>query len=386
MHATLRVAGSNQFATLDREESRSVLADVSKAFDTICHQKLLIKLQNLHFNHNALCWFSSYFENIKQFVQNNSMSSQILPVVTGVPQGSILGPILFNIYISLMTDGIELETIQYADDTQIFLSGKSRDASEIADECSLALDKLFHWANDNRLAFNSSKTVFLSICTPQLKSKIQLDDLSVTVNGTQINRCDVQKNLGVYFDSTLSFSEHHNKTLRSCYGVLSNLRKMRNFIPSSFRKILIEALVFSKLRYCNIVTYPLNSATQKRYTRIEKACASFVTGKYCHTDDVKKVFGWQNHNQYTEFSILCQIYRLMNFEESPSYLSLELVANSSYDLRRNNSTLLHPGVPGTFQHQASVLFNTLPNEIKNISGRQNFKRFKSTIKKHLTSV
>ena len=365
----------------------SILAmiDFSKAFDTLSHQRLLMKLQDLNCDSNVLHWFQNYLHDRKQFIHLNNLSSGILPVVAGVPQGSILGPILFNIYSLSLTDNIQHSSVQYADDTQIHLHARPKDLSTISKECSTSLNSVHHWAKENDLALNPHKTVFLTISTLRLANSADVNNIQIDVNGTAIKHINECKNLGVIFDQNLNFMKHHISVLRSSYGILSILKRLKKFIPENFKKELVTSLVYSKVHYCNMVTYPLNNSILLKYTRLDKACAAFITGRYSSTNDAKKIFGWKNHNHYTELSILCQAYKCLYFTCSPKYLDIQINPNSVYGLRRNSRTLLQPGIEGTFKSHAASLFNKLPVNISSIAGPQNFNKFRNALVKRMHS-
>ena len=183
-----------------------VFIDLKKAFDTVNHTILIQKLEHYGIHDNALSWFMSYLKDRDQFVSVNSVDSDVNRIICGVPQGSVLGPILFLIYINdLPNISSKLKFFLFADDTNIFHDSDNYFTLERT--MNKELKKLYQWLILNRLSLNISKTNFV-IFSPINKPKA---NVTLLINKHAITEASYVKYLGVLFDSNLSFKHHINE-------------------------------------------------------------------------------------------------------------------------------------------------------------------------------
>ena len=180
--------------------------------------------------------------------------------------------------------------------------------------------------------------------------------------------------LGVHIDNHLSWTEHINRTLSSCYGSLAVLRKLRSLAPFAIRKQLAESLILSKLDYCDVVINPIPEYQTKRLQRVQNACTAFVIGKYARTKDVTSL-GWLPIRERRKLNLLKLIHKALFSENWPNNLRLDLRTVNAYNLRSSVAPQL--SVPGmketdTFQHMAAQSFNSLPDYIRNITEYRRF--------------
>ena len=181
-----------------------VFLDYSKAFDCINHTILLQKLHYYGIRGLALEWFKSYLSDRKQFVYFNNTKSNFRDVTCGVPQGSILGPILFLIYINDIANiSNVLFPILFADDSNVFLAGKN--PNEMIDLMNKELNKLVEWLQANKLSLNVKKTHFMFFCPP--KESLYFSN-TLSILGENIDQVHKTKFLGVMLDSKLSWQAH----------------------------------------------------------------------------------------------------------------------------------------------------------------------------------
>ena len=132
------------------EVTMMILADFSKAFDTICFRNLITKMSKLGFSRDFLIWTLNYVMHRKQFVQIDDTCSEVKNVNFGVPQGSILGPLLFNIYVADLQDNVHVECFQYVDDMTIFDHAKASDLNSCRNTIYQTINKLSAWSNNNK--------------------------------------------------------------------------------------------------------------------------------------------------------------------------------------------------------------------------------------------
>lgn len=231
--------------SLDRNEVFvGISIDFRKAFDTIDFHILLDKLYTYGVRGNIHKWFSDYLTNRKQFVELGAIKSPLLQIQCGVPQGSILGPILFILYINDLPLSSELLPIIYADDTNLFLGG--RDPVGVVQSINRELIKISDWITCNRLSLNVDKTNFIVFS----RTKYQDNLPPLCINGSPIRRVNSVKFLGVIIDDKLSWKDHINHIkgkVSKSIGMLSCARRNLDCITL---KRLYFAFVHPYLNYC----------------------------------------------------------------------------------------------------------------------------------------
>ena len=197
------------------------------------------------------------------FVQIGDASCEL---ATGVPQGSILGPILFNLYVADLHEKLKCPCYQYADDTTFYQHTKVVDLEHCATQMNNTISRLGQYSNESNLALNGKKTKWLLLSSTRQMSRFHgLQDAAVqlTCNGETLEWVQSIKLLGVTMDEHFSWIEHVKALLSSCYGVLSVLRNLRNLTPFHVRKQLGESLILSKLDYSCVVFHPLQLYTNR---------------------------------------------------------------------------------------------------------------------------
>ncbi len=228
-----------------------VLLDLSAAFDTIDHDILIVRLQNYTgIQGQALRWFRSYLSDHYHFVYLNGESSQLSPVKYGVPQGSVLGPLLFSLYMLPLGNIIRKYGISfhcYANDTQLYISTKPDETSKLS-KLTECVKNIKDWMTSNFLLLNSDKTEILLIGPKN--STQNLLDYNLQLDGCNITSSTVT-NLGVILDSNLSFENHISHVTKTAFFHLRNISKLRNMLSVSDAKKLVHAFMTSRLDYCN---------------------------------------------------------------------------------------------------------------------------------------
>ena len=231
--------------------------DLFKAFDTVDHQILLNKLYHYGIRGIAFNWFSSYLSDRQQYVQYNGVNSSRRCIKCGVPQGSVLGPLLFLVYINDMCNVSKiLDLIRFADDTNVFFSHKNVDVIQktLNDE----LPKLSDWCNANKLSVNLKKSKFM-IFRP--RQKRQTLDIKLEINHCAIERVKETLFWGVILDETFSWKPHIANVARKISKSIGVNYKASFCLPTSSLLTLYYSLVYLYLVYCVSVwgsTYPSN--------------------------------------------------------------------------------------------------------------------------------
>ena len=233
----------------EKKHSLGIFIDLSKAFDTLDHHILIRKLEYLGIRGLALQWFESYLSNRTQFVNINKTASARLFIRCGVPQGSILGPLLFILYINDITNvSTDVYLIMFADDTNIFLHDK--DIQHLENKANSELNKFSDWFKLNKLSINVKKTHYILFRSKLNKTATEL---KIAVNGTVIESCRSTKFLGVIINQHLTWSDHVSVLKLKVSKNLGVIKKIRHNLTSESLKSLYYALIYPYISYCNIV-------------------------------------------------------------------------------------------------------------------------------------
>lgn len=365
--------------------------DLSAAFDTIDHSTLLNRLHtSFGISGPTLNWVSSYLSNRSFMVRSQSSTSASLPIPCGVPQGSVLGPILFSLYtspISSIANSHGVSQQQYADDTQLFISITPNTLDASLDQLLSCLSSLRGWFLQNGLALNPDKTE--AICFGTAGRKKSLSELtSINVSGSQINLSDNIKLLGVTLDSSLNFDRHTSNICSSSYFHIRALRRIRPFLDIDTAKSIGTAIIGSRLDYANSV---LNGAPQRnihRLQRVQNTLARVVTdNSLTPSKQLLSSLHWLPINQRIQFKILTTVYRSLN-GTAPQYLnSLLTDYTPSRSLRSSNLNLLSaPNVRTKvgsrgFRSSGPAMWNSLPANFR--TPNTTYSAFRSQLKTHL---
>ena len=224
-----------------------VLLDLSKAFDSIDHDHLLYKLQNVGIFSNAIELVRSYLTGRMQSVRIGAEKSNLLPIMKGVSQGSILGPLLFNIFINdlpLIPLNSKLES--YVDDSKLFVSFCLEKLQDVVITVHNDLSTVAAYFCNNCLLANPDKTKIMFFGTPQMLKQISVD-ISFTFLGKTSQPVQNAKDLGLIMDSNLSFDEHIKQLVSSCMKKLHQINRIKNLFTGSTLEMIIQSQVFFKL-------------------------------------------------------------------------------------------------------------------------------------------
>ena len=306
------------------EITLAVMVDFSKAFDTVGHDVIIKKLSGLGFSKDFLTWTFCYLSGREQFVQIDDRKSAIINTPFGVPQGSILGPILFNLYVNDLSEQISTSSLQYADDTTLYSSCKFSDIEAAESDINSSLQNLKTWSNNNNLSINTVKTNFLLLSTERMASTHSLDTYSTNIHfdGQQIVSSESARLLGVYIDNHLTWQIHLTKLISSCYSVLSILKKLKHFTSLYVRKQLAEAFILSKLDYNDFVFSPLKQYQLKRLQRMQTCVCGFVYNRFASTSDVIRL-NWLPIKERREYHLLKLTHKALHDENWPEIVQIQ---------------------------------------------------------------
>ena len=244
-HALLSIVEQVRTSLDNKMYSCGVFIDLEKAFDTVNHQILLSKLNNYGIRGVANQWFSSYLSNRYQSVVLNGEISTRKPITCGVPQGSILGPLLFLIYINDMYLAVQSSTVyHFADDTNLMCSSTSLKKLRIAVNKDLNL--LYEWLCANRLSVNTGKTEFIVFRPPRHNPAVRL---TLKFNKIKLFESTKIKYLGLILDNKLNWKAHITELRKKLGRAVGMLYKIRTLCPTSVLRSLYFSLFNSHLTY-----------------------------------------------------------------------------------------------------------------------------------------
>ena len=250
--------------------------------DTIDHDTLFSCLSvRFGFAGAALKWFRSYLQDCFQSVKIGSSLSNLFKLKFGVPQGSVLGPLLFSLYTiplgHVIRKYIEVKYHFYADDTQLFIHLSPDDSLKSFNHLKSCLNDIQVWMSDIKLKLKPDKTEFIVFDAID-RYKWLTDSFPVNILGNCLSPTDVVHNLGVLFDAKFCFTNHINSVIKSCFISLRDLHRIRRFLSIDTTVVIANALVSSCLDYCNYLFHSLSSHNTTRLQYVQNALPQFVTG------------------------------------------------------------------------------------------------------------
>ena len=332
-----------------------------------------------------LDWFTSYLLDCTQKVSIDDATLSF-----GVPQGSVLGPIIFCLYtlpLGKIINSHGLKYHIYADDTQLYITFDVHDPFPALEKLQKCIADIRSWMLLNQLKINDDKTEFLVITSKQ-KRHLLPQNLNLQVGACSVVPSKSAKNLGVAFDEEVRMDNQISEMCKSIHFHLKTVKSIRHLLTTDATEKLVHTLISSRLDYCNSLLAGQPDCKYKRLQSLQNAAARVVSrvGKYEHITPVLKNLHWLPVEQRVIFKILLLTYKILH-DTGPIYLKKFVTCYTpERDLRSSNLMLLvipnvHLKTYGerTFAYAAAKAWNNLPMSVKECSTIDSFKNKLKTL-------
>lgn len=345
---------------MDRGELTGVIyLDLRKAFDVVNHDLLLTKLQMYGFSPSALRWFKSYLTDRYQQVSLNGVLSDAASLRCGVPQGSILGPSLFLLFINDLPLSWKNENGIFADDATFYASAQS--LSTIQDDLQRDLASTAKWTKEHGMVAHPEKTKYMIIGTNQKISHCKDCSLSLWLNDKQLQQTHDERLLGVDIDPKLTWSTHVENLRKKLLKRIAVLARIKKLLPIKYRIILFNASIKPILEYCVSVWGNCNAGLLDDLFKLQKRCARIILNESYQSRSLSLFvkLGW------TPINHICIAKRLILFKKitdkrAPDYLTKKL---SSFEYLNHYNTRrqlpYHLPIPKTNSMKRSFFYSTI---------------------------
>lgn len=354
------------------DEGKHILSchyDLSKAFDCVWHAGLVTKLHHLGVSGPALEWIKSYLSGRSQRVKIDGVLSASLPVSAGVPQGSVLGPLMYLVYTHDLPYVVSSENStcdQFADDTA--LTSICDTGADAVRNLQISVTETGKWLSDWRLSVNLSKTVVM-----ETTRRARHSQATITLNGVALQHVASQKHLGLLLTSDLRWSAHVAQVLAQATPRLHTLRRLRSSLTTGALSYFYKLYIRPKLEYASMAWASLPQHLIDRLERFQRRAARIILRRplfeHGDHDELLNTLGWETLSSRRVLRQAVLGHRLAKRDVPPHLQNVIFPRReSSYHLR-SSEHFLTP-IPNTFLYQtspifsASVRFNHLPLEVQ----------------------
>lgn len=360
-----------------------VLLDYSKAFDTLDSTILCLKLKYFGIGDLPLKFFADYLSDRQQKVYLNGNYSKTINVNKGVPQGSILGPLLFSVYTADFCSYLKFsDSHQYADDYQILHHFTLQDIEQAADNLNFDLDIISTVSNAHGLILNENKTEVL-VYGKHRELIVNNPVFSITLNGKVLSFSEYCKDLGIFLDFNLRFQKHVSNIMQKSFSKLKVLYFHKDILSSDIKLKLCDSLILSYVAYGDLVYWPaILNKDKESLQRLQNACLRFSYNlrKFDHVTNKFVESKWLYLNERFVVHMACLVYKT-NKLKTPKYLHDKLLKGCNrherttrhrdlYTVPRHSSAQFQR----SFTYNAIKIYNKLPSSIKSSPSVTSFRK------------
>ena len=359
--------------------------DISKCFDTIDHSLLLQKLCMYGIKETELNWFTSYLHNRKQAVFCHGKLSKFLDIKTGVPQGSVLGPYMFLLFINDVTSYLTEGSVTnlFADDSSIYAVGNN--IEEVRSKLQVCLDNLSYWYHRNKLKINGNKSQIMLVGTRAQLRALNMDDFTITFEQQPLELVNQAKYLGIYISCDLTWEKHISHLCKQLYFCISMLRGLRKILNEAQLLKIYKSYVQPKFDYGITIWGCTSESNLKKVQRIQNLAARIITGNFDYInvrgEDLVMYLKLQNIRQRRDYFLACLMFKAIH-GLTPYYLSDNVTMNvdvNGYNTRSTENMNIYVPRPrkeifrNSFAYQGGVTWNALPEYVKESPDFESFK-------------
>ena len=356
----------------------AVFLDLAKAFDTVDHKLLLDKLEMHGIRGCALSLIKSYLSDRTHLVTINDAKSSFLTLDIGVPQGSVLGPLLFLIFINDLPYATNLKVKLFADDT--LLTMEAHNYPDLHSNVNVEVNKVHKWLSMNKLTLNTDKSKYMIITN---KRKPNDSEFHVNINGKRLEKCHSYKYLGVHIDENLNWKAHVDYICEKVTKVCGIFAKLRHCVGLDILKMVYHALVSSHIQYCNLIWGNADENTLKPLQSLQNKVIKIMTFAPFSSNNVKEIY------DDLELLNLIQIHKLSKAKFAYKHTNGLLPSNfdnylcnvettHNHNLRSSSNGCYRQIWGKTnqsfkmIQYDGAKLWNSIPRSIKTVESLKNF--------------
>jgi hypothetical protein len=356
----------------------AVLMDLSKAFDCIPHDLLIAKMHAYGFDFHTLIFFYSYLKNRKQSVKINNTLSTFMTLVSGVPQGTILGPILFNLFTNDLIEFIENADItNYADDNTI--SAHANSIHELIETLEIESKNAINWFNINNMTVNLDKFKAMLLNRFAKTNKEEILDLGCNTKIKTENSVDL---LGIEIDNNLKFDNHIRELITNAAGQLNYLCRQRKYLNPESKKLLVESFIFANFNYCPLVWHFCSQELKNKQDMIQKRALRFMYDDYSSSYEELLLKADKPIIEVRKLRIMSvEIFKTLN-NLNPIYMKEIFTLNTRESSKSNTLKVKAQNSKkyGTdsLRSLGPRIWNALPNHIRNENNLESFKQLINT--------
>ena len=354
------------------------ILDFSKAFDVVPHERLLLKIEHYGIKGQTYQFIRSFLSGRSQTVIVDGMTSDPAPVTSGVPQGSVLGPVLFLLFINDLPKAVKSKTRLFADDCIIYQEIRSRTDCQQLQEDLISLAK---WEQDWGMSFHPEKCSVLRVS--RSRKPITFD---YSLKGHTLKTEEDTRYLGCELSSTLSWKKHIDKAVKKANSTLGFLRRNLRVTSEATKTAAYSSLVRPSIEYCSSVWNPHTQELKHRLEMVQRRAARYTTNRYRNTSSVTSMLEhlqWETLESRRTKADITMLYKIVN--DLVDIPASNLLTPSSTRTRSNHSQKFRHFSPSSDIFKFSYfprtvrLWNTLPATVAEAPSLVSFKKELSTI-------